>query len=70
MVPFIEQEMKEKEKFKPLLNGCMVAIVIIMAGTGALSYLAFGESTKDIILQVSRCLNSILTPFNLIVTPF
>lgn len=44
MVPFIEQEMKEKEKFKPVLNGCMIAIVIIMGGTGALSYLAFGEA--------------------------
>ena len=51
MVPFIEQEMREKEKFRAVLNGCMVAIVVIMAGSGSVSYLAFGDPVKDIILQ-------------------
>ena len=28
-----------------VLTSCMVAIVLIMGGTGALSYIAFGEVT-------------------------
>jgi len=51
MVPFIEQEMKEKEKFRAVLNGCMAAIILIMLAMGCCSYLAFGKPVEAIIIQ-------------------
>jgi len=51
MVPFVEQEMREKSRFKGVMLGCMAAIVSLLIGIGAVGYLAFGDATNQIILQ-------------------
>lgn len=47
----ITQAMKEPEKFPAALGGVMVFITILFTSIGALSYAAFGSSTKTVILS-------------------
>ncbi len=47
----ITQSMKEPEKFPAVLGGVMIFITILFTSMGALSYAAFGSSTKTVILS-------------------
>ena len=42
--------MQHPSKFPPVLAGVMVIITVIFVGIGALSYAAFGSSTKTVVL--------------------
>jgi proton-coupled amino acid transporter len=59
----ITQSMKEPEKFPAALGGVMLFITILFTSIGALSYAAFGSSTKTVILsnlpQSNRFVNAV-----------
>ena len=42
--------MRRPSNFPPVLAGVMVVITIVFVGIGALSYAAFGSSTKTVVL--------------------
>jgi len=51
VIPFIEQEMKDKHLFKTVVLYCMATIVFMVVSMGVMGYLAFGGDTQSIILQ-------------------
>lgn len=46
----IQESMKNPKKFPPVLGGVMIVITIIFVSMGALSYAAYGSSTKTVVL--------------------
>lgn len=42
--------MRDPSQFPPVLAGVMIIITIVFVGMGALSYAAFGSSTKTVVL--------------------
>lgn len=46
----IQESMKQPAKFPPVLAGVMIFITILFVSIGALSYAAFGSSTKTVVL--------------------
>lgn len=46
----IQESMKKPQKFPAVLGGVMILITIIFTSMGALSYMAFGSSTKTVVL--------------------
>lgn len=65
----ITQAMKEPERFPAALGGVMVFITILFTSIGALSYAAFGSSTKTVILsnlrQSNRFVNAVQLLYSL-----
>lgn len=65
----ITQAMKEPERFPAALGGVMVFITILFTSIGALSYAAFGSSTKTVILsnlrQSNRFVNTVQLLYSL-----
>lgn len=51
MVPFIQEDMKDKEYFTSLMVSCMAGIVITYTFIGGFSYCTFGDETNVIVLQ-------------------
>ena len=46
----IQESMKQPSKFPPVLAGVMILITVIFISIGALSYAAFGSSTRTVVL--------------------
>ncbi|KAL8914626.1 MAG: hypothetical protein Q9171_000807 [Xanthocarpia ochracea] len=46
----IQESMRQPKKFPPVLGAVMVIITIVFVSMGALSYAAFGSSTKTVVL--------------------
>ncbi|KAL8695506.1 MAG: hypothetical protein Q9218_000084 [Villophora microphyllina] len=46
----IQESMRQPSKFPPVLAGVMIVITVIFVSMGALSYAAFGSSTKTVVL--------------------
>ena len=46
----IQESMKQPSKFPPVLAGVMIIITVIFISMGALSYAAFGSTTKTVVL--------------------
>ncbi len=42
--------MKKPQKFPPVLGGVMIIITVIFVSMGALSYAAYGSSTKTVVI--------------------
>lgn len=65
----ITQAMKEPEKFPAALGGVMLFITVLFTSIGALSYAAFGSSTKTVILsnlrQTNRFVNAVQLLYSL-----
>ena len=59
----IQESMKKPSEFPPVLAGVMIIITVIFISMGALSYAAFGSSTKTVILlnlpQDNKFVNSV-----------
>lgn len=59
----IQESMKRPEKFPGVLAGVMVGITVIFVSAGAISYAAFGSTTKTVILlnlpQDSKFVNAV-----------
>ena len=46
----IQESMRQPARFPPVLAGVMIFITLLFIGIGALSYAAFGSSTKTVVL--------------------
>ncbi|KAL8634114.1 hypothetical protein Q9189_000033 [Teloschistes chrysophthalmus] len=46
----IQESMRQPSKFPPVLAGVMIVITVVFISMGALSYAAFGSSTKTVVL--------------------
>jgi len=46
----IQESMKKPQKFPPVLGGVMIIITVIFVSMGALSYAAYGSSTKTVVI--------------------
>lgn len=59
----IQESMKQPSKFPPVLAGVMITITVLFMTIGALSYAAFGSSTKTVVLlnlpQESHFVNAV-----------
>ena len=59
----IQESMKKPSEFPPVLAGVMIIITVVFISMGALSYAAFGSSTKTVILlnlpQDNKFVNSV-----------
>lgn len=59
----IQESMKKPSEFPPVLAGVMIIITVVFISMGALSYAAFGSSTKTVILlnlpQNNKFVNSV-----------
>ena len=59
----IQESMRNPSEFPPVLAGVMIIITVVFISMGALSYAAFGSSTKTVILlnlpQDNRFVNSV-----------
>ena len=65
----IQESMREPRKFPPVLAGVMIIITIVFIGIGALSYAAFGSTTKTVVLlnlpQDSKMVNTVQLLYSL-----
>lgn len=65
----IQESMKDPSKFPPVLAGVMIFITILFIGMGAMSYAAFGSTTKTVVLlnlpQDSKFVNAIQLLYSL-----
>ena len=59
----IQESMKRPSEFPPVLAGVMIIITVVFISMGALSYAAFGSSTKTVIIlnlpQDNKFVNSV-----------
>ena len=59
----IQESMRKPSEFPPVLAGVMIVITVVFISMGALSYAAFGSSTKTVILlnlpQDNKFVNSV-----------
>ena len=65
----IQESMKHPSKFPPVLAGVMISITVIFITMGAISYAAFGSSTRTVVLlnlpQDSRFVNAVQLLYSL-----
>ena len=65
----IQESMKNPSRFPPVLAGVMIFITILFISMGALSYAAFGSTTKTVVLlnlpQDSKFVNAIQLLYSL-----